>query len=89
MPKQMLELSQTDIAIAIEDYARNKLQLLPTGGNGVLFTVNQGDSDHYADKGPHITARLQVVPLESRNNDASNLPPMSNKVEGGGHFGLG
>lgn len=27
--------------------------------------------------------------LEPKKNDASNLPPMSNKVEGGGHFGLG
>ncbi len=89
MPKQMLELAQEDIAIAIEDYARNKLRLLPTSDNGVSFAVDQGDPGHYADKGPRITARLQVVPLESRNNDASNLPPISNKVEGGGHFGLG
>lgn len=28
-------------------------------------------------------------PEETNTNDASNLPPMSNKVEGGGHFGLG
>lgn len=27
--------------------------------------------------------------LGPKKDDASNLPPMSNKVEGGGHFGLG
>ncbi len=27
--------------------------------------------------------------LGPKKNDASNLPPMSNKVEGGSHFGLG
>ena len=27
--------------------------------------------------------------ISSKKDDASNLPPISNKVEGGGHFGLG
>ena len=29
------------------------------------------------------------IELAGSRNDATNLPPMSNKVEGGGHFGLG
>lgn len=43
-----------------------------------------GVPEHY------IKAMTPYPPkLEPKKDDASNLPPMSNKVEGGGHFGLG
>lgn len=84
MPRHIVVLEQSDLAVTVEDYVRNRMNMVPS--SPVNFKIDNGDSGDPRDSGPKVSAELVAV---NRRDDASNLPPMSNKVEGGGHFGLG
>lgn len=59
-----------------------------------LVIHEDGDSSGWCGNREQLRKLIEALQefeskLEQKKDDASNLPPMSNKVEGGGHFGLG
>lgn len=53
-------LTKKDLAIAVEDYVRTHLKMIPVAGTA-KFDIDQGDPCHFADTGPIVSAKIQAI----------------------------
>lgn len=62
MPSIEMRLTQEEIALAIEDYVRNRMGMAPKG-TPISFSIDKGDPGHPCDSGVRVSARLGVCQI--------------------------